>query len=255
LTEEILLATLEDAKGRLQPEMDISMDSLSEQVKELMERSQSLEAARAELEERQHQVDQLVRAANVQQVEDLMSRLSTVVEKELALRLSIQQMAGVDPEAEGEAGVQTTIDTISIRDLKHKFETKLVMEESEQEIKAWVDKLLEEELAAYKKNVLKESSDGTNGECTSVVDAVKDVQAALTRYSQDGIGLIDHAQGAEIVHSMTSPTYTPPPELSELLGNVWWRKYIPQDWELLLPHGWEKWSVSIPPYIYHSLVR
>jgi hypothetical protein len=141
--------------------------------------------------------------------------------------------------------------------------TKRLLAPSEYEISDWVLQIVQEELDEYQENLLNAKSESgasttsslTSGDCAAVTDAVEKVQAALTKFSQDVIGLIDHAQGAEIVHTMTSPTYVPPPAEHELLGNVWWSKFIPEDWERLLPQGWEEWDIRIPSFVYHSLVR
>jgi hypothetical protein len=247
LTEESLLVTLEGAQELLQQEFPGNADFVS-QVDELIERSRQLESFHYTVEEKQKEVDRLVLLANVSQLQNLADRLGETLDKEIKLRNAVP----VDSEV---VTVDDTnvIATIPMSDLKRRFNTKQFMGESETELKAWVLQIVEEELAAYKEDVLAEK--GGNKECPSASDIVQDVQVALTEFSQDGIGLIDHAQGGEIVHSMTSPTYTPHPDSSSMLGNVWWRKYIPEDWERLLPTGWKNWNVAIPPYVYHSLVR
>eukprot|EP00980_Cylindrotheca_fusiformis_P026537 scaffold16380_cov62-Cylindrotheca_fusiformis.AAC.1 len=101
---------------------------------------------------------------------------------------------------------------------------------------------MKDEVEKYRKELLANSD--VKPKCPSTVDVVQDVHLALTKFSQDGIGLLDHAQGGQIVHTLTSPTYSPEPDPEELLGNVWWRKYIPEDWEKLLPEGWADWNTG-----------
>eukprot|EP00957_Ditylum_brightwellii_P012300 929540-Ditylum_brightwellii.AAC.1 len=63
---------------------------------------------------------------------------------------------------------------------------------------------------------------------------------------------------------MTSDTYDPSilekDRAIVKLGEVSWRRYIPEDWENLLPEGWEDWDLGklreamhVPSYVYHSL--
>jgi SUN domain-containing protein 1/2 len=66
--------------------------------------------------------------------------------------------------------------------------------------------------------------------------------------------MIDHAQAASVVHELTSSTYRPPPLLEEKLENVWWRRYIPEDWErYLLPNGWQEWNTRLPSAVQRVL--
>lgn len=145
------------------------------------------------------------------------------------------------------------------------------MKESESEMKNWIQSLIEEELSIYKESVLGKIAvangsytygDDYNDEnkdenCPSTSSIVQTVQQELQKYGQDGIGKIDQAQGAKIVHKRTSETYTPSTTTTtrrNSLGYVWWNKYIPEDWErYLLPKNWELWDVSIPSFVYHSL--
>jgi hypothetical protein len=245
VTEESLLATLEEARAFL--EADNSNDEVYSKVETLLSKDQELETMQASLKEKQQTVENLVRQANAKQLEVLAARLNETLEKEVKLRTSIKEQAEDLEEA------TITIDTVSISDVKRRLEVSRIMEQSEKKIQAWMLEVMKDEVEKYKNELLvnKEAS----SECRSVEDVVQDIHMALTKFSQDGIGLIDHAQGGEIVHTLTSATYSPQPDPSELLGNAWWRKYIPEDWEKLLPAGWEEWNTEIPPYIYHTLVR
>ena len=102
----------------------------------------------------------------------------------------------------------------------------------------------------------------TTRTCIAVEAAVEEIYFGLMRYLYDGIGLMDYTHS--IVHQYTSPTYVVTTKndsdddstTTATLSTVWWNRYIPQDWEYLLPQGWKSWKVwtfVIPDHIYHSL--
>jgi hypothetical protein len=259
LTEESLLATIQDARALLQHGISSSHEknkTISQQMTEFVQHSERLTNYHSTLETQLQKVDQLVSLANAKQVEHLIGRLRETQEKEVKLRAPRPEQEDAKVVVETEINEQV-MEFVSMNDLKRRFETEKVMNASEAELKAWMLRIVEEELAAYKATALASPlpQGDDDGDCPSATDIVQDVQVALTKFSHDGIGLVDHAQGGEIVHSMTSHTYVPPPEGPDLLGNVWWRKYIPEDWERMLPPGWETWNTAIPSYVYHSLVR
>lgn len=246
ITEKSLLATLAQAKEFLQTD-NSSDEKLYTKFEGLLSKDQELETMQASLKEKQETVDNLVRQANAKQLEFLASRLNETLDKEVKLRRSIEE------QADNLVEDSTTIDTVSISDVKSRLDVSRILDQSEKKIQTWMLEIMKDEVEKYKIDLLTNKGAALN--CPSVADVVQDVHMALTKFSQDGIGLIDHAQGGEIVHSLTSATYSPQPHPYELLGNVWWRKYIPEDWEKLLPAGWEDWNTGIPSYIYHTLVR
>jgi hypothetical protein len=254
LTAEALLETLRSSAGLLQTGA-VSVDSLIEQVNVLIDSKNRLEEYQAVVEQKQHEVDTMVRLANARQLDYFIAQINETIAKEIRLR-SARDLALQHEEDDDEDDVEDHVATVSENAVMKSFATEKIMEDSEREIREWILGIVKEEIDVYQESLRSVEQGGTNsGECATVSDVVHDVQSALTRFSQDGIGMIDHAQGASVVYEMTSPSYTPPSETSELLGNVWWRKYIPEDWERLLPAGWEEWDVAIPSYIYHSLVR
>jgi SUN domain-containing protein 1/2 len=90
--------------------------------------------------------------------------------------------------------------------------------------------------------------------CVTMNEAISEVQKALYRHAQDGIGLGDFVQkGSFIVHALTSPTYHPPPEQHQRLGSVWWRKYIPEDIESWLPSSWVQWDARLPTSLWDAM--
>ena len=182
--------------------------------------------------------------------------------------------------------INDNIDKVTNATLHERLDTNAIMEESEAKMRKWILSLVEEELVAYKKTILADvpidigssnyntNSDNdddddddddttntmnaakTNNNCPSTTSIVQKVQRSLQDYADDGIGKVDYAQGANVVHWMTSETYSPDNNNNgKILGSVWWSKFIPQDWERLLPSDWEEWNVGIPSYVYHSLVR
>lgn len=250
LTEEYILEAIEGARRFLQTEIPDNAGLLAK-VNKLVERGQKLEKLHAQVEKKQQSVDRLVRLANVRQLENLLKRLNQTYEKESLLRSAQSTQNSGEQVVMAEEADDTK--TIPISSLTQRFDIQEIMGESEAELKTWVIQIIEDELKDYKESLLRGIED--QQKCPSASDIAQNVQHALNEFSQDDIGLVDHAQGGDIVYSMTSSTYVPPPDPSNLLGNVWWRKFIPEDWEELLPEGWENWSVSIPPFIYHTLVR
>jgi hypothetical protein len=230
---------------------------LSGAMEDIQREIESLHAVQQDLERKEREIDRLVALANAKQVEGLIARLSETLSKEMALR----SLTGQSGEGMATADV-VTAEYVDRQELQEQLGAQRFLAASEFVISDWVRQILKAELKEYKTSMLElannsaVSSRSSTGEgCAAVTDVVQDIQVALTKFSQDVIGLVDHAQGAEIVHTMTSPTYVPPPTENELLGNVWWSKFIPEDWERLLPEGWEDWDIRIPSFFFHSLVR
>ena len=223
-------------------------DMLTERLEEFQRELDGLQSLQEQLKRQEKEVERLVAMANAKQIEDLAIRLATTLEKEMFLRSSSTVC---------DSTVVEEVDFVDRDDLRQQLGLMAVLNESESQLSEWILKIARDELEQYKTTVLNSAAEGARHEgvdCPAITEVVKDVQVALTKFSQDGIGLVDHARGAEVVYSMTSPTYEPPLSENELLGSVWWRRYIPEDWEKLLPVGWEHWPVSMPSYVYHSLV-
>lgn len=249
LSEEALLAFIEEAKNALPPTDNDKL--FKEKVEYILTQSKELEELQTKLAEKQKSLDKLASQANAKQLESLVSRMKETLEKELKLRVA--NKAGendIGTELLQDGDIEE-LDSVLISDLSNRLEATNMLDQSEQVIQSWVLDIIEDEVEQYQEKLLSQKGDVS---CPLIKDIVSDVHLALTKFSQDGIGLIDHAQGGEIVHYFTSPTYTPPPDTSEVLGSVWWRKYIPEDWEKLLPSGWETWNTGLPSYVYHTLV-
>ena len=254
ISEAEVLSTLEDtqtflSEGLAKLGKDGDEEMLTERLEEFQRELAGLQTLQEQLKRQEKEIERLVALANARQIEDLASRLATTLEKEILLRSSSTTCDS--------AVVAEEVAFVDRDDLRQQLGLMAVLNESESQLSEWILKIAQDELEQYKSTVLKSVTEGRKHEwvdCPDITEVVKDVQVALTKFSQDGIGLVDHTQGADIVYSMTSETYEPPLSENELLGSVWWSRYIPEDWERLLPVGWEHWSVNIPSYVYHSLV-
>jgi len=247
-----------------------SQIEIKETMGELFKAMERLESLEKKLTDKESKVNSLLEKANTRELDGLVDRLMETLELETNLRemeqehlLEINNLSSaddVDHDNNDDLSITVTNDT-----LHERLETNTIMKESEIEMRKWVLSLIEEELDAYKEEIssnvpidigssdFNTDSDTDDENCLSTTSIVQKVQQALQNYADDGIGKVDHAQGANIVHSMTSETYSPDNSNISSLGSVWWSKFIPQDWERLLPSDWEKWNVGIPSYVYHSL--
>ena len=141
----------------------------------------------------------------------------------------------------------------------------IIMSQSEKKLERWATDMLTKSIDDYTKaRIAKISSaveqvdavaptsenpdyDASSGQCVALPDTTSMVFASLhNRASPGGSALHDHASyanGGSIVYGegrdrrpMTSSPYRVPKsnEDSTRLGDVWWRKFIPEDWEYAL---------------------
>jgi hypothetical protein len=258
-----LMQKFEDGRDYIVPAS--TLDQLTREMEELTIELQRLEELTQLVIEKESKVNQLVRVANSQQLEALLLRLNEVLEKETNFR-ELERQEPKQPKLEPHPPLDVDSKSFIAPDvLRRRIGIENIMNPSESEMKSWILEVIQEELATSRAEIMPSVdidvlSGGTvignkSGTCPSTIQVVEKIQQALNNYANDGIGRVDHAQGAQVVHWWTSATFSPPALSSETLGSVWWRKFIPEDWEKLLPEGWENWSVSIPSYLYHSLVR
>lgn len=215
-------------------------------LNELIEENKRLEELEKDLVRRTFAVDDLVRQANAVQLKYLASQMNLTIKKELEERESIRNKVN-DQKEEIDVSNAVTLDQLEEQTLP-----TLIMDESEKQLEAWILNVIEDEIAAYHAEAAEMCS---SGKCVTPVEAAQLVQASLSTFANDGVNMVDHAKGATIVYELTSETYVPPnndPE--QQLGNVWWRKYIPQDWERVLPSKWEEWKIAVPSFLKHSFV-
>jgi hypothetical protein len=264
-----------------------NLDQISQTMEEITESMKRLQALTEKMLKKEFKVNSLLKEANTRELDDLVERLMGTLESETDLRELEQKIQSErstlaiddDDDDDDLSAINDNINKVTNNTLHERLDTNVIMEESEAKMRKWILSLIEEELAAYKKNILGAvpidigSSDyntnsdtdddddtatkvKTNNNCPSTTSIVQKVQQSLQDYADDGIGKVDYAQGANVVHWMTSETYSPDNHSNgKILGSVWWSKFIPQDWERLLPSDWEEWNVGIPSYVYHSLVR
>jgi SUN domain-containing protein 1/2 len=182
------------------------------------------------------QVEHLIRQVNAIQLQELSDKLEEIRDKEIVRRHREGLING--------GGV-------TVAALQEAFHADNILPTSEAQLQEWIVSIVMEEMLELKKSV---ASTGDTDNCVTPELAVNMVQQALLNYSQDDIGLEDHAAAGSIIHEFTADTYQPPPAPNQLLGGVWWNKYIPADWEaFLLPTGWQYWNVGLPSALFHSL--
>jgi hypothetical protein len=184
-------------------------------------------------------MESLVSQINLRQLTQMTDHLNAVLQRELKRR----------EEEENEPTAKPKSFPATASYLKGQFDPITLLGKAESLMEKWVRDVMEQELATV------ESEEGAGGSsndpesehndenCVSTATALQEVQVALLRYSQDGIGLLDHAQGGAIVHEMTSPTYSPPLSDKDRLG--YFADYIPDDLLEVLPAGWMGWNVRM----------
>ncbi len=213
----------------------------------MTERINHLQSLFDQLEQLETTRDQLVHQINTQQMKELLQTLEHVV-------------VGTPTVTNGPTETVTTAVTIS--EMEHRLTPQQVLAESEAILSEWIRSIIRQEinqldvtpyLTSSSSSRAKGSSSSSS--CVSIETAAEEVYYGLMRYIHDGIGLMDFTRS--IVHQYTSPTYVvDDDDRSSPLSTVWWNRYIPQDWEYILPEGWQSWKVwtfSIPDHVYHSV--
>ena len=216
--------------------------------------------------------DQLIHSSNMQQMKELQQRLEAMmVLKGFDHPTTTTSVTdGIDPTMKTET---TTI--VTTPELERILAPEILLAESESILMEWMRSVIPREVKQLDVNsfisslssiqskqqhstLSPTSSLDTAKTCKSVESTAEEVYYGLMRYYHDGIGLTDYTHS--IVHQYTSPTFVVQTndDRTAALSTVWWNRYIPQDWESLLPRGWESWKVwtfIIPDHIYHSFLR
>ena len=218
---------------------------LVSEINELIQEAKRMQEVEQELVRRTYAVENLVKRANAIQLKYLASELNLTIEQELEERRKLNR--------ENAGGEQVdTSNAVTLQQLEQQTQLIPMMEDSETQLEDWILQVMEEEISLHHAKVAEMCS---SGKCVTPIEAAQLVQASLTTFANDGVNMVDHAQGAKIVYELTSDTYIPPTDESdERLGTIWWRRYIPQDWERVLPSQWEGWKASIPSFLRHSFV-
>lgn len=280
-SEESISATLRDAAELLERDKvhddsilsAIRVDELNQWMDVLSDNMWGLESLTERVSEKESNINSILHAANNRQMENLVERLEWTLEREIKLRELeseakkmqqelLQKNLSKKSQSYDSAATDHVLEITSTQ-LAERLDLDVIMENSEEVMRIWTLKLIEEELGLYKKEIFDlahqvdishdDSHDSKTTECPSLAKFVQKVQQALNDHAEDDISKVDHAQGASVIHWLTSETHSSSGVFSGTLESVWWNKFIPQDWERLFPYGWEKWEVGVPSYVYHSL--
>ena len=235
-------------------DVEALVTDLTTQIQALLAEATVLIEKEEELLQRTIQVDDKIKEANAIQLDYLAQLLTETVQKELQAR---------NESDEGALSVQVEdlTDAIPLVELNHLLNPDRVISLPDTEIENWLLGVVKEEVEIYQSDRLEtiaaaektQKSKFLHKKCVSPLETAHLVHTAVMNFENDFVGMLDHAKMATIVHELTSDTFTPPPRPNELLGQVWWRKYIPVDWERVLPSGWEEWNVAVPSAIQHVL--
>ena len=200
--------------------------------------------------------------------EQLINDINTQQMKELQHHLENLLLSVVDNHNASVTKSHSPKETaVTVTELERRLAPENVLSESESILTEWIRSIIKQEIneldvtpfiSSLPSKQSSTVSTDTSKTCISVETAAEEVYVGLMRYLYDGIGLMDYTHS--IVHQYTSPTFVMTNEdqssTTSTLGTVWWNRYIPQDWENLLPLGWQSWTVwsfIIPDHIYHSL--
>lgn len=242
-----------------------------------------------------HQYDELARRTqefgsqveefNEKNIDDFVQRLQNVIEEEFDRRSRLPQTdidltENVWPKKMEMKDIvrEINIDSLtrpSVDALGHYVVTSMSNKWHDM-LNEYFEKCLEtvEDRAFVMKRELGKITPKEQGHCVIAVDAANQILASLVQLDRDE-RKTDLLAGATFTYGSewTSDTYqpeiqSPSEDARELtLGDPSVRKYIPEDWERLLPSGWKEWDISplaklitspspqniVPPYFWHSL--
>jgi Sad1 / UNC-like C-terminal len=269
--------TLESIQAEIEAALTAAQESLSQHpstirsIQEMMAKEESqtnaqlnqLKKQQEKLHKVADEIEQGIIAYNVNQLYGLYENLHALEENRKAqfeqAQATVESLKDEAAAKQEQETVVVDVDGVLIDELHEALNITSIREDREGEIQQYMYEYMENKLdelpplpsIAVEKPAL--STEGSS--CVTIGEAALEVQKALQRHTQDGIGLDDHLQaGSSIVHELTSDTYQPPPLRHETLGAVWWRKYIPDDIEAwLLPSNWMQWDIRIPYSIRHIL--
>lgn len=234
-----------------------SMTDLISTVQMLTEEHARMVELEESLIQRTQSLQTLIQEINVGQLQQLAKQLNETVHAELKSRT-----ATVEIEA-GDSNV--VVDAMSVDDMMDAMDADAMLDDSEAALHNWVVHLVHEEVTqAYAAAIATAKAATSTAEvttpsllsppstCISPSDGAQLVQEALSNQQQQQASA--KAPAASVVHELTSATYIPPLKESDKMGKVWWRRYIPDDVERLLPAGWQDWNVGLSPATKRLLV-
>jgi len=278
----LMADALRTAEQALQRHLKLSEEKqvaeVEQRVSNLQEDVDNVQRSAAQAIQLQKQRDALIQQANAKQIQHLIGQLNRISEQEQARRLANKEDQSSSTPAQEEDSNKLPSDWQS------QLDPALVLAESEEQLETWILSLMRDELenaapllssSSSSSNAQHPVVDDDSDECWTTAAAVTEVQAALNRWTLDGIGRPDLLQppqsGGEaavaatrrIVHELTSPTYQPPRPRQSAASLSWWHRYLPQDWEVALEwlfqteHGVDHLLSSslssIPDHVYHTL--
>eukprot|EP00979_Chaetoceros_neogracilis_P014415 scaffold4604_cov241-Chaetoceros_neogracile.AAC.2 len=256
-----------------------------ESFQEVSERGNILMNQYDELARGTHEFGIQVDQYNEQSVADFVERVQNVIEEEFDRRARL-------PETDDDLTENVWPKKLEMKDIMREIDIDRLTGPSVEALghhvvtsmsNKWHDMLADyfekcqesvEEKGFAMKKELSQAARQEKTNCITAVDAANQILASMIQLDRDekNTDLLAYATltyGSE----WTSDTYQPEIQSSyadarELsLGDPKVRKYIPEDWERLLPSGWKEWDISIltklmtspspqnivPPYIWHSL--
>jgi hypothetical protein len=231
--------------------LDARADELEGTIVHLQEYEQDLIQRTVSLKQRIQQVHAV-------QIKLLAKQLNETIPTELKTRQSVESQSPSDSQVQS-----PKVATISVSDVKEILKGDDILDDTEATLKQWIVRVVEQEVtnarvaAAVKKrktkNLNKTKPSLKSTICVTPSEGALLLQESLVQHRSPGPP--DHLATATVIHELTSPTYTAPPSTENVMANVWWRKYIPEDWEQhLLPQGWQEWNVGLPDSFARLLV-
>ena len=217
----------------------------------------SLLAKEQDLIRRTVSLQEMVQQVNDLQLTSLAKQLNETIHTELQSRV----VADDDAQAQQEQQQQQLL---SIDDMKESLKADDILEDTEEVLQNWIVTVVEQEVSdvriaaatATAEKIKKKPSttpSTSTTTCLTPSDGAQLVQESIVEHRATPK---NHLEYATVVHEFTTDTYQAPPSSSDLMGNIWWRRYIPADWErLFLPDGWQEWNVGLAPAFYRLMVR
>lgn len=279
--------SLRDLLEKTQNELDRLKRIQNEEIPKFLERRRLLSDGYEERAQETREILELIQTRNQADVLSFMKRVQNVIQEELDRRAKMPDL---------ESAYDETIrdewsDKVTISDVRQQFDLQHMSRVLSETLGSDVLDILYEKTGYVFVEYLQECQDRVErkknalenemseilrqheaGHCVKTVDVALQIIQSLEQLEKDE-KQNDALVGAKIVYGgkWTSDTFQPKLETTsdeELkLGDLQLRKYIPQDWERLLPSGWKGWDISIfqkiksspspqnilPAYFWHSL--
>jgi len=265
-----LLNSIDDYNAMIRNENLMQIDSLTDRIKDIYMRERK----------RSHSKYEIIREGVEEELEDPIEEIEKDENRMVTKEMLIDSISSFD-EIISQVDVNDEIQNILSKRAEEKWNSKFrvklidyITTQRENRNRQIIDK---------HSTIIESIHDKNSRKCIDKVDAANSVLDTMKAFWDDRSGIgerRDLLEGSSIVYGpeWTSDSYEPFPQQYQKknnysmdpkirLGEVSWRKYIPQDWERLLPDGWKDWDVSflqresilqnlrefIPAYVWHSL--